>query len=61
MAMSLTPVVTVTFAVSVTAPNTTAIVNIVTINPGYDSPFTRTAVIIVNPHESFLPVILRSN
>jgi uncharacterized repeat protein (TIGR01451 family) len=59
--MALTPVVTLTFAVSVTTPGTTAIVNRATINPGYDSPFTRTAVIIVNPYASFLPVIVRNN
>ena len=47
--MSTTPVVTVTFAVSVTTPNAATTVNTATINPGYGSPFTRTASIIVNP------------
>jgi uncharacterized repeat protein (TIGR01451 family) len=58
--MSTTPVVTMTFAVSVTTPNTTSIVNTVTIFPGYGSPLTRTASIIANPDESFLPVIRRN-
>jgi uncharacterized repeat protein (TIGR01451 family) len=59
--MSTTSVVTVTFAVSVTMPNAAIIVNAAAINPGYGSPFTRTAAIVVNPHELFLPLILRNN
>jgi hypothetical protein len=58
--LSVTPVVTLTFAVSVTTPNPMAIVNTATINPGYTSPFTRSALIVVNPYELFLPLILRN-
>jgi hypothetical protein len=57
--MSVTPVVTVTFAATVTAPNAATIVNTAAIDPGYGAPFTRLATIIVNPHELFLPLILR--
>jgi uncharacterized repeat protein (TIGR01451 family) len=59
--MSTTPVVTVTFAVSVTTPDTTTIVNTAAIDPGYASPFTRTALIVVNPFELLLPLILRNS
>ncbi|NTU64871.1 MAG: DUF11 domain-containing protein, partial [Chloroflexi bacterium] len=59
--MSITPIVTVTFVVSVTAPNAATIVNTATINPGYGSPFGRTAPIVVNPYELFLPLILRTS
>lgn len=59
--MSVTPVVTVTFAATVTAPNAATIVNTAAIDPGYGAPFTRLATIIVNPHELFLPLILRDN
>jgi len=57
--MSVTPVVTVTFAATVTTPNITTIVNMAMVNPGYGSPFARTAPVIVNPYELFLPLILR--
>lgn len=59
--LSVTPVVTMTFAATVTTANAAHIVNTATINPGYGSPFTRDADIIVNPHELFLPLILRNN
>jgi uncharacterized repeat protein (TIGR01451 family) len=59
--MSVTPVVTVTFAATVTTPNAATIVNTATINPGYGSLLTRTASIVVNPYELFLPLILRND
>jgi uncharacterized repeat protein (TIGR01451 family) len=59
-AMSVTPVVTLTFAVTVTTPNAESIVNTATINPGYGSPIARAVPIVVNPHEMFLPLILRN-
>jgi uncharacterized repeat protein (TIGR01451 family) len=59
--MSATPAITLTFAVSVTTPDTKAIVNTATINSGYGPLLTRTALIVVNPHELFLTLIVRNN
>jgi uncharacterized repeat protein (TIGR01451 family) len=59
--LSVTPVVTVTFAATVTTGTTTTLVNSATINPGYSSLLTRTASIVVNPYELFLPLILRDS
>ncbi|HTP11243.1 MAG TPA: PQQ-dependent sugar dehydrogenase [Anaerolineae bacterium] len=58
--LSTTPAVTVTLVVSVTTSNVAAVVNSATIHPGYGSPFARTATIVVNPHEVFLPLILHN-
>ena len=59
--MSATPAITLTFAVSITTPDTKIIVNTATINPSYGSLLTRTALIVVNPFEIFLPLVLRGS
>jgi len=59
--LSVTPVVTMTFAATVATTSAVNVVNTATINPGYGAPFLRTAATVVNPHELFLPLILRNN
>ena len=59
--MSSTPVITLTYAVTVATTSTAAISNTALINPGYAPPFARTASVIVNPHYLFLPVIWRNH
>jgi hypothetical protein len=59
--MSTTPVVTVSFAVTVTTLSAESIVNTVAIDPGYGAPFARLRSIVVNPLQLFLPLILRNS
>ena len=61
--LSETRAVTITYRVTVTVPAGTAraISNTVTIASPPLAPLTRTALIIVNGHRVFLPVILRQN
>jgi uncharacterized repeat protein (TIGR01451 family) len=59
--MSPTPIVTLTYAVTVTTSNRTWLVNHAVIDPGEALSITRTAPIIANPLELFLPLILRNN
>jgi hypothetical protein len=42
-------------------PSAAIIVNTATINPGYGAPFERTASVIVNPYQLFLPLIWRGS
>jgi uncharacterized repeat protein (TIGR01451 family) len=58
--MSTTPVVTLTYAVTLSTSTTRVIANNVTIEPEGNSVLTRTATIIANPRRSFLPLILRN-
>jgi uncharacterized repeat protein (TIGR01451 family) len=58
--MSATPVVTVTFAVTVTTLSAESIVNTAEIDPGFGMIVSRTNSIVVNPFELFLPLIWRS-
>lgn len=58
--MSTTPVITLTYAVSVATTSAKTITNTALINPGYAPPFARAASVIVNPRYMFLPVILRN-
>jgi uncharacterized repeat protein (TIGR01451 family) len=55
-----TPSVTVTYVVTVSVISPTAITNTVTINPGVGALFTRSAVIIANGVQLYLPLILKS-
>ena len=59
--MSTTPVVTLTYVVTVSTSATMAITNDVAIDPGGDLPLTCAAIVIVNPHQSFLPLVLRNS
>ena len=59
--MSVTPMVTLTYAATVATASSTSIINSASINPGYAAPFARTAILLVNPQVMFLPVVLRSN
>jgi uncharacterized repeat protein (TIGR01451 family) len=56
--MSATPVITLTYAVTVATTSTTLVSNTALINPGYAPPFARTASLIVNPRYVFLPLML---
>ena len=58
--MSSTPTVTLTYAVTVATTSTALISNTALINPGYAPPFARTASVVVNPYNLFLPVIWRN-
>ena len=55
-----TPSVTVTYVVTVSVISPTALTNTVTINPGVGALFTRSAVIIANGVQLYLPLILKS-
>lgn len=57
--MSNTFVVTVSYAVMVTTVSTETITNIVSINPGFDMPFTRTMSIMVNGLQSYWPLVFK--
>lgn len=58
-ALSPAPAVTITYAATVTAANPQAIVNQVTIAaPGY-STMTRSATLLANPRQIFLPLVRR--
>jgi len=59
--MSPTPVVTLTYVVTVSTSTRTAITNAALIDPGGNSLLARTAVVIANPRWLFLPLMLRSN
>jgi uncharacterized repeat protein (TIGR01451 family) len=57
--LSPTPVVTVTYVVTVTATTPQAIINIAIIAaPGYET-ITRTAMVLANPREVYLPLAMR--
>jgi len=58
--MSSTPTVTLTYAVTVATTSTALISNTALINPGYAPPFARTASVVVNPYNLFLPAIWRN-
>ena len=58
--MANTPVVTVTYAVTVSAVTAQTISNIVIIDPSFSAPFTRSATILVNPLRLYMPVILKN-
>ena len=57
--MSSTFVATVTYAVTVTETVTKPIANVVTIDPGIAPPFVRPAIVFVNGHRLYLPVITK--
>jgi uncharacterized repeat protein (TIGR01451 family) len=59
--MSATPAITLTYAVTVAATSNEPIVNSAIIAPGYTTPFTRSALLLVNPLSIYLPLILRAN
>lgn len=59
--LSNTPAVTVTFAVTVTAPSAQMIINVVAIHPGFSGPFTRSATIIVNGLRLYLPIVFKNS
>jgi uncharacterized repeat protein (TIGR01451 family) len=59
--MSATPAITLTYAVTVAATSNAPIVNSAIIAPGYTTPFTRSALLLVNPLSTYLPLILRTN
>ncbi|HLF24714.1 MAG TPA: PQQ-dependent sugar dehydrogenase [Anaerolineae bacterium] len=58
--MSNVSVVTVTYAVTVSTGITQTINNTVTINPGLQAPFTRSASILVNGLRWYLPVVFKN-
>lgn len=58
--LSPTPTITVTFAVTVTAPQATAIINAAVIAASGHAPITRTVAIMVNPRRTYLPLVLRN-
>jgi len=58
--LSATNVITLTFAVTVSAVNTQAIQNIATLDPGIGAPFERSATIIVNGFQVYLPLVVRN-
>jgi hypothetical protein len=58
--MSTTPLITLTYAVTVATTSTMIISNTALIDPGYAPPFARTAGVVVNPYNLFLPVIWRN-
>jgi uncharacterized repeat protein (TIGR01451 family) len=59
--MSPAPVVTLTYVVTVATTDSAWLVNSAAIDPGHDLLITRTVPIIANPHELYLPLILRRN
>ncbi len=58
--MSNTPVLTLTYAVTVSTVDTQVVTNAAIIDPGFTAPFTRTAAIIVNGLRVYLPLILKN-
>ncbi len=59
--LSSTPIVTITFGVTVTEVLTKPITNNVTIEPGFGAPFTRTATVIVNGLRTYLPLVFKND
>ena len=59
--MSNTFVVTLSYAVSVTAVEAQAISNTVMIDPGFTTPFSRSATIILNGRQVYLPLIFKNS
>ncbi|HEY4721918.1 MAG TPA: hypothetical protein VII92_08735, partial [Anaerolineae bacterium] len=59
--MSNTFIVTLSYAVSVTAVQTRTINNTVVIDPGFIAPFARSATIIVNGLQVHLPLIFKNS
>ena len=57
--MSSTSVASVTYAVTISAATTPLISNTVTINPGFEAPFTRSVTIIVLGRRVYLPLLLK--
>lgn len=57
--LSPTPIITVTFAVTVTWSQSTAITNAAVIAASGYAPITRT-VAVINPHRLYLPLIMRN-
>ncbi|MGH8247651.1 MAG: PQQ-dependent sugar dehydrogenase, partial [Gammaproteobacteria bacterium] len=58
--MSNTLVATVTYAVTVSAVTAQTISNTVTIHPDFSAPFARSATILVNALQLYMPVILKN-
>jgi uncharacterized repeat protein (TIGR01451 family) len=58
--LSMTPVVTLTYGVTVSVVSPTAITNSVVIDPGAGASFTRSATVIANGLQLYLPLILTS-
>jgi uncharacterized repeat protein (TIGR01451 family) len=52
--------ITLTYAVTVSSVSTLTIQNVATIYPGVGAPFERSAAIIVNPYQVYLPLVTRS-
>jgi hypothetical protein len=59
--MSNTPVLTLTYAITVSTTNTQVVTNEAIIDPGFTAPFTRTAAIIVNGLRVYLPLIFKNH
>jgi uncharacterized repeat protein (TIGR01451 family) len=58
--MSATPSITLTYVVTVPALNPAAITNSAIVDPGSGSPFTRSATVIVNGWQIYLPLIFKN-
>jgi uncharacterized repeat protein (TIGR01451 family) len=59
--MSNAPLVTVTYAVTITETLTQTLTNIAAIHPGFAAPFTRTASVVVNGLTLYVPIVLKDN
>lgn len=53
--------ITLTYAVTVSSASTLTIRNIVVIDPAVGQPFTKTSVILVNPHKVYLPLAFKDS
>jgi uncharacterized repeat protein (TIGR01451 family) len=54
-------VITVTYVVTVSTPSAAALLNSAVVDAGTLPPFTRSTVVIANPFEVFLPLVMRNN